>query len=785
MLSTQAQYTPMYLPYKFTMPYEDMNLLKEKGKETGSFWTVYSDRANNKSFERPVSGIVKKNMRWKEPFIVVEENDKYIHIFKDPDPSETLSDRAEDYGWVKKENMLLWTKPLHNSKSIKKKAMILNTLDVIKRSLKEGESKGAKFFNDPELTIQNENFANIYSILYIYKLYPDHNNPTSALLGKTNFFTKETINNELVGWVSYSKLTPWDHRVAILPNQQVPATQEREQNGVHANILCEDYIASRFKNCQAYDEKCVFWTGDDYSENIIAEEFRSPVLDDIEQIDKRDEIMKVGFIGEVKGKNDSLDRKQYAKLQKTANDLRIKTRNINIVFVIDGTISMGPYFPKISEAVIQSMEELKQTEVNNQFKFAAIIYRDVNEGPRKIKHITLSHDAKKIARQLRMVEATEFTKGDDIPEAVFYGLKKAMRGINLPTNETNNLILIGDAGDHGRKDESYVPMDEIIELMTDYNYNFFAFQVHYKEDPSYGEFISQTKQILQEVLKKQFENAKEVPDQLDHEISKPKIPLMPVPLDANGGKYFIQRNYINGGVYYLNPNKSLPFDSLRERIVRNLLSINDSANALLERVQEVFMEGGKIGKDDSPFWSFLSKMDDVPPENLPIILSEHYQIYSKGYTPFQRNCDQYPLWEYQLFYDNEGLNDLREALHNLNIARDVPEKRRRFKEVWLEILKGHIGLESSEVAELENYSVGEIEKLVFGLPGTSEFLNRTLRDLEDRSKISDFEFDKWLDRINTKFIKIDKIFNKTSAYKEYFFQSNEKTFFWIPQGFLP
>ena len=121
MLSTQAQYTPMSRPYKYTMPYEDMNLLKEKGKETGRFWIVYSDRANNKSYETPGGGIVKKNMRWKESFIAVEENDKYIHIFKDPDPSETLSDQAEDYGWVKKENMLLWAKPLHNSKSIKRK----------------------------------------------------------------------------------------------------------------------------------------------------------------------------------------------------------------------------------------------------------------------------------------------------------------------------------------------------------------------------------------------------------------------------------------------------------------------------------------------------------------------------------------------------------------------------------------------------------------------------------------------------------------------------------------
>jgi len=778
----------MKIPFKYTMPYEDMDLLIEKGKETPEQWMVFSDRKNNRTFEQPGSYVTKKNIGFRESFVVVDEDNDYIHIFKDPNVSDKLSKDAEDYGWVNKKNMLLWRKPLYNRNDIQKKAMILNTVEAIKKSLHKGESELAKFYDDPDLKYENPNFTNIYSIFYIYKLYPDNNNPTSALLGTHTVTNEKSIQKDIWGWVQYSKLTPWDHRVAIIPNTVEKAANERKQQNTPANIFCDMETANKYKNRQNFDKECVFWNGDQYESKYIGSFFRSPVLDDIESIKIHKGLMKVGFIGNVETQNIegqvvNMDKETYAKLQEAFSTLQNKLRNINIVFVIDGTMSMGQYFPKISEAIIQCMEKLKKTEANNRFKFAAVIYRDFNEGPRIIEPIKLSANEDEIASKLRMIEATEYNKGDDIPEAVFYGLDYAIGTINLPPNETNNIILIGDAGNHNRNDKSQVSMEQVVDQLTRFNYNFFVFQVHNQGTPPYFDFSTQTRLILEKVSENQYNKALELAEIMNETITKPSIPLPIKALDINGGIRYVDRSFIYGGIYYLHPKRRLPPDSLRERIIRNIVSINDSTNDLLRRIKDVMMGKG-MEKDDPPFWNYLSKLKEIPAENLAILKSERYQIYSKGVTPQQINGSQYPLWEFQLFYDSDGIYELRQSLKSLINAQSGEEKRRLFKEAWIKLLKQHIGNLESE--ELENYSVGEVEKKVFGLPGTSELLSKLrLRDLDDKARLSDHEFAKWCQKIESTSRWIYTISNNPDLYKEYTFLYDIDRFYWIPQSRLP
>ena len=194
------------------------------------------------------------------------------------------------------------------------------------------------------------------------------------------------------------------------------------------------------------------------------------------------------------------------------------------------------------------------------------------------------------------------------------------------------------------------------------------------------------------------------------------------------------------------------------------------------------MMGGKMETDDSPFWNYLSKLD-IPAENLAVLQSEHYQVYSKGYTPQERNGNKYSLWEYQLFYDTDELYLLKSSLQTLVDARTGEERRRKFKEAWIKILQGHIGKLESE--ELENYSIEEVEKMVFGLPGTSDFLGLRLRDLDDKARLPDHDFNKWVTRIEGRLKIIGYIFRGLPAFDEYHFLSNTERFYWIPQSFLP
>ena len=768
------------IPFKFTKPYDYTKLGIEKAPSTGKPWIVYSDRKNAQSYTESGGSTVFKTLDFLDPFYVLDETEEYVHIYKDSKAYTQLTPQAEDYGWVRKDNLLLWQRALNNKNDIQKKAMILNTEESVKKALERGLGSIVKFNEDPTLRVPNDKFANIYTIFYVYKLYPDNINPTAALLGSRAITEQGTVKDDIWGWVSYAKITPWDHRVATLPSTDERSLEERKRLNSPALIFCDEVEAKKFKDQLPYSKNCVFWQGDKFDRQYIGQFMRSPVLDDIDAIQKRKGVMKVGFIGRIEGENTTMDPKEWAVLQKMANNLQAKTRNINIVFVIDGTTSMGPYFLKVSDAIISCMQQIKERDEYkyNNIRFAAIVYRDYAEGDRLVEMIKLTSNVKDVADQLRAVKALDYAD-KDVPEAVYYGIKYAIQALRLPPDQNNNLFLIGDAGNHSRQDPSQVPVDSIVSLVTQSNYNFFAFQVHNDGTAPYMDFISQAKGIIEKVGMNQYKNALTIANPMKAHISPPKIPL---PIDGTKRLYYLDKPYVYGGVYYLLPKTTLQPEVLQKRIISEIISISDSTNSLLKQVNEIMMGKGIDSTSSSPFWNHLAKMG-VPPENLAILKSEHYQIYAKGYTSLERKGLSYPLWEYQLFYTLDDLHDLKSSITKLINARTGDERREKFVEAWKTLLKGHIG--NLGVEEIENKYVEELEKLVFGLPGTSEFLRLRLRDLSDPAKLSDGELDRWITRIQSNLKRIENIYNGVPAFAEYSFLSNDQRYFWIPQSFLP
>ena len=787
--------TILLVPFKYTKPYENISMAKEENEKTTSQqWMVFSDRGRNKTYTAQDFTVQMKTMDFLEPFYVVGETDAAVHIYKDEDAGTNLSPSAVDYGWVAKDKLLLWRKPLYNENDIMRKGMILNTEAALQQPLEKGEGSIVKFYDDPELRIKNDKISNLYTIFYIYKLYPDASNPKSALLGIDFNVNKGTVENAIWGWVSFSKLSPWDHRVAILPTTDEAAIAERKSKGIRSSVFCDETQARLFRTGASYDASCELWSNDLYKtqNQYVGNFMRFPVLEDIAKIKARQGDMKIGFIGDIKGsEGDLVDPHDYALLQKKANELHLKSRNINIIFVIDGTTSMGVYYPKISEGIISAMGKLNSEETSNKFRFGAVIYRDYAEGNRITEIIQLTKDPEEIARQLRAVNAKDFQDKDE-PEAVFYGIKTAIQAMNLPPEETNNMFLIGDAGNHIRKDDSQVPENEIVELLTKYNYNFYAFQVHNSGTTPYYSFTSQMKLILIKVNQNQYLNSLKMANPMQQQLVAPETDILP---DRKKRLYCSEHPYIFGGVYYCDAKTSLPADTLKKKIVTSIKAINDSTNRLLDIVNCVINGGGSIANclglksegsqsfnPEAPFWKYISKIS-MPAKNLEILISERYQIYSKGFAPQKQASLKNPLWQYELFYTSDEIYELSRSFNALVNGRTGAERREKFQLAWKTLLKGHIGNINPE--EFENMTIEEIEKQVFGLPGTSAFLKLRFRDIDDKAKLSDQELEIWIYKIESNKSKIERIMNLSKGFEEYSFLSNDQRYFWIPQTFLP
>ena len=108
----------------------------------------------------------------------------------------------------------------------------------------------------------------------------------------------------------------------------------------------------------------------------------------------------------------------------------VNQRRINVVFVVDGTSSVQPFFGPISEALVDVTKMLKQTR--NEFNFAAVIYRDYPEKEHVVEVRGFSSDESISSFFNRNKAMDRFDT--DLPEAMYNGIENAIRGTGLGTN---------------------------------------------------------------------------------------------------------------------------------------------------------------------------------------------------------------------------------------------------------------------------------------------------------------------------------------------------------------
>jgi len=265
-------------PYKYFEPYEDVNYSETEERDLTREWIVYSDRVNNKTFDKPGSTTVKKNLDFLERFLVLDETDKYIHIVKDPnvDIDGTLSTSAKDFGWVSKDKMLLWEHCLVTKiGKIDIKAIVLNIVEGVRRGdLDKDESADVFFSKDPGLTKRSENSTSLYELFFIYK-----QTDNAVLLGRVNLKSGSIqISDVVIGWVPLTRINFWYNRIALEPNQDQEAVKERKSNGIKTTILLDEVAAEDFKKGRTVRERDILWNADTYEERQYGYWRSFPVL---------------------------------------------------------------------------------------------------------------------------------------------------------------------------------------------------------------------------------------------------------------------------------------------------------------------------------------------------------------------------------------------------------------------------------------------------------------------------------------------------------------------------
>lgn len=298
----------------------------------------------------------------------------------------------------------------------------------------------------------------------------------------------------------------------------------------------------------------------------------------------------------------------------------------------------------------------------------------------------------------------------------------------------------------------------------------------------YIKFVTQTKQILNQLSQKYYES--NIPFYKKSEMQIPPSPSFRKQPDVDR-KWYLSNAPFNGFVMQ-SFKTPIPPDVLTTQIVGTIRNINDLTSKYIDGMQH-YVENGGIASADSNLTpglvTYLSRLN-IPSENIKILSDKHVQLYYDGYTPVEASGLTSPLWQYDLLLTLSDLSDLLKKIEKFPEASNDNDLREQFYATWKELLQMVLG--KSNVDEFEDKSFEEIENLIFGGVGTTDLLDNKLKDILDPNKISNEKLQSWQYQIEQKEKKLKDIANQiTPASKAYCFISNDEKYYWIPQQLLP
>jgi Mg-chelatase subunit ChlD len=124
-----------------------------------------------------------------------------------------------------------------------------------------------------------------------------------------------------------------------------------------------------------------------------------------------------------------------------------KIGQLDLVFVVDNTGSMGPYIANVKTKILEIIRTIKKEEMVHRLRVGLVSYRD--HPPEETTYVTqkyeLSSDTSKIESYVMQMDASG---GGDGPEAVSTALQ-VMNKMEFLNESAKIAVLIGDAPPHG------------------------------------------------------------------------------------------------------------------------------------------------------------------------------------------------------------------------------------------------------------------------------------------------------------------------------------------------
>ena len=733
--------------------------LQELASNSQSFWIVYSDRENNRLKNRPNGSNNGSILEYMEPLYIKEVRDNWLHVYGFEDEDEK--------GWIEAKYLLLshYSLKTEGDVSVPRKAIILTSLDQMIEGNVDMDDvlKQKHYYHQPQPKKGTEQGTpNSFTIMFVMK-----EQDGSVLLANTDVLNSSVFINKkkVFGWMPKSNITKWNSRVALEPARSADAISEysgEKLPGYKDLNKLESCIKDNF--CDKNERFVEFKV-----EEIRSNRMRKPILSSL-----NDNVREIVSIA----KNSSeLGEDQVEIYNDILDKLNRKSQMTNVVFAVDATASMRPYFSAVARSInkiIENNERLNQHEL----KFGLVVYRDYADGNDAFSYEPLNTDFQKIQNSVNNTVCQSRDK--DLPEAQYNGLIKGVNALNLDPNESNVVILIGDCGNHS-PDPRGVDIYDVIKVFHKNNINLISYQVKSDDDDSYFKFNEDALDFITITAEKIIEDK-----ETTLKVSLKNIGNNTYKLDMAQSENDFENMF--GRFIYANANKAMNPIYLEESIVETLSeymkSVDRNIGILIDRLSGT--GGPLIDTDIPPEGVIVHIMDklDCSREDAIDFLNKT-EVTTKAFVAIDYHGNGVDAQVPVVFLTENEKNTLIKSLRTLNSNECVTraEKKKCLQENLIRVCKSILGPKTS-TETIEKFSMQEVWKIIIGI----DFEDEELRDvkLRDFIDIGKRDFDRFYDNFMNKSKDFcDKGYEHSNLFKSRRFSLFDSYFYWIPLEDLP
>ena len=421
----------------------DLSKLKFK---SGRDWRVWSAIDKNPYFKTPSTSQKAGELSICEVGLVTDVQGDWIQL--------------KDKGWVKGSSMILAPWALRATGAVGRKALIVPNIGAAANDASGVEQRQMyRHFNLKSDEKWEGRRAKRFKVLYIFKETRD-----AYLLANSPKLDGASAKTTVRGWISKDFVTEWNRKVAYGPN-----FGEEAQQALGTGTQVE-FFDSR-PALQQHVQSC----GGQSSLSLpIRDEAlipSTPAFPDIGEFNRsednpeRELLTITGMSASVSGTAIEIEDqiRQYSE----------QIQNINLMFIVDATASMGRYYASISNAIedITQWTQNYQEDVNIKIGFG--IYRDYLDGTDAFDaNSELQSFDQSLQNAIKQVSCR--SNNPEKPEAIYQGFMENIANWNPNPAHTNIIVWIGDEGNH--ENDARHSSAEVNGVLNKIDASLYAFQ---------------------------------------------------------------------------------------------------------------------------------------------------------------------------------------------------------------------------------------------------------------------------------------------------------------------